>query len=524
MARGSFTLLALLVSAIVAVTACNAVGTAPTPGAVFSVLVILGSGAGGFSGHPAAGVTVTLTPSGGSPTSQTTDANGRATFPTAPSGIYDISAAPPSSLPAAALTIRDLNVATTGRDIVLILVHRLPTNQVPPRSVSGPFTGSITGTLLRADGSPQAGSCPTGFTDPCYVPGVQGIVSYTGLFHDTVGPAGAFSIARTGMSNDRPAVTGSLFGGNWDGVGGAGSGVLGVTHLYFTQYAYDAAVDLVGSSLAYGNFQMANVTGTLPTTLDGQGQSFLAPFNTGTSAGLSVTDLFLYHAIHSSDLWLGEVYHDTGVTSVTTPIPQIALDQGVYWYGLGFGGSLTTTGSFTVFGITTTYLTTGASALNVSYLARPGNPTVSTANPPTVSWTASSGATVYEVAIFDSAGNLVYYAATSTSLSVTLPQALPAGNYTVQVFANDSLTSHDYVGRDRGSGPRGTVRATVLRQRNLTFRVSSRNDRAALVRALATLRDTLRAGGRLHRPLLDRTPFSNNDDRWSWSDEVAFSR
>ena len=149
---------------------------------------------------------------------------------------------------------------------------------------------------------------------------------------------------------------------------------------------------------------------------------------------------------------------------------------------------------------------------------------MSPSNPPTISWTASSGATVYEVDIFDAAGNLVYYAATSTSLSVTLPQALPAGSYTVKVFANDSMTSHDYIGRDPGSGPRGAVLGTVLRQRNLTLRMASRDDREALVRALMPVRDAFRAGGRLHRPLLDRTPFSNNDDRWSWSDEVAFSR
>jgi len=520
--KRSSAVLLLAVSTALAVSGCGVTGAPPAALAPFSVLVILGSGSGGFSGQPAAGVTVTVTPAGGSAVSQTTDASGRANFSSSPSGTYDVSAAPPSTLPAAALTIRDLNVATTGRDIVLVLAHRLPSDQTPPRTISGPFTGTITGRLLREDGSPQAG--PDNCSSPsasCHIPGNVGIVTYTGLFDDITDASGNFTINRTGMSNDRPAVTGSLFGGNWDGVGGLGSGVLGATHLYFTRYAYNPAVNLVGGALAYGDFQMATVTGSLPTVLDSEGQSFLAPFNAGTTVGFSLTDLFLYHAIHSLDLWLSEVFHDSGVTSVTTPIPQISLAQSVYWYGLGLAGALDPT-TFTAFGMTTTYLTTGATALNVSYLPRPGTPTVGAGNPPAISWAASSGATVYEVDVFDAGGNLVYYAATSSSLSVTLPAALPTGSYAVWVFANDSFTSADYIGRER---LRPALRAWggLLRPTALRFRVA-RQDRSQLARSIAPLRQALRAGGALHRPLLDRTPFSNNDDRWSWSDEIAFTR
>ncbi|MDR7427023.1 MAG: hypothetical protein QN152_03565 [Armatimonadota bacterium] len=524
MRKRSSAVLVLAIGTALAVSGCGVTGAPPAAVAPFSVLVILGSGSGGFSGQPAAGVVVTVTPAGGSAVSQTTDASGRANFSSSPSGVYDVSAAPPSTLPAAALTIRDLNVATTGRDIVLVLVHRLPSDQTPPRTISGPFTGTITGTLKRADGSPQAGpdNCSSSSAS-CQVPGNVGIVTYTGLFDDITNATGGFTINRTGMSNERPAVTGSLFGGNWDGVGGLGSGVLGATHLYFTQYAYDPAVNLIGGTLAYGDFPMANVTGSLPTVLDSEGKSFLAPFDSESTVGFSLTDLFLYHAIHSLDLWLGEVYHDSTVTSVTTPIPQISLAQSVYWYGLGFAGALdTSTFTFTVFGLTTTYLTSGATALNVSYLPRPGTPTVGTGNPPAISWAASSGATVYEVDVFDAGGNLVYYAATSSSLSVTLPAALPAGSYSVMVFANDSLTSADYIGRER-LRPALRARGGVLRPGTLRFR-AARGDRAQLVRSAAPLRQALRAGGALHRPLLDRTPFSNNDDRWSRSDMIAFTR
>lgn len=524
MTKCSSAVLVLAIGTALAVSGCGVTGVPPTAVAPFSVLVILGDGSGGFSGQPAAGVVVTVSPSGGSPVSQTTDASGRANFSSSPSGTYDVSAVPPSTLPAAAMTIRDLNVATTGRDIVLILVHRLPSDQTPPRTISGPFTGAITGRLLREDGSPQSGpdNCSSSSAS-CQVPGAVGIVTYTGLFDDITNASGSFTINRTGMSNERPAVTGSLFGGNWDGIGGFGSGVLGVTHLYFTQYAYNPAVNLVGGTLAYGDFPMTTVTGSLPTVLDSEGQNFLAPFNAGSTVGFSFTDLFLYHAIHSLDLWLGEVFHDSGVTAVTTPIPQISLAQSVYWYGIGFAGALeTTTGVFTAFGLTTTYLTTGATALNVSYLPRPGNPTVGAGNPPAINWAASPRATVYEVDVFDASGNLVYYAATSSSLSVTMPAALPSGSYSVVVLANDTFTSADYIGRER-LRPTLRARGGLLRPSALLFRVA-RRDRAQLARSVTPVRQVLRAGGALHRPLLERTPFSNNDDRWSWSDEIVFTR
>ncbi len=524
MTKRSSAVLVLAIGTALAVSGCGVTGAPPAAVAPFSVLVILGGGSGGFSGQPAAGVVVTVSPSGGSPVSQTTDATGRANFYSSPSGTYDVSAVPPSTLPAAALTIRDLNVATTGRDIVLVLVHGLPSDQTPPRTISGPFTGAITGRLVRQDGSPQPGpdNCSSSSAS-CHIPGNAGIVTYTGLFDDITDASGNFTINRTGMSNERPAVTGSLFGGNWDGMGGLGSGVVGLTHLYFTQYAYDPAVSLVGGTLAYGDFQMSSVTGSLPTALDSEGQSFLAAFNGGGTVGFSVTDLFLYHAIHSQDLWLSEVYHDTGVTSVTTPIPQISTAQSVYWYGLAFAGALATaTFDFTGFGLTTTYLTSGAAALNVSFLPRPGTPVVGAANPPAISWAASSGATVYEVDVFDASGNLVYYAAASSSLSVTMPAALPSGSYTVVVYANDSFTSADYIGRER-LRPTLRARGGLLRPGDLRFRVA-RRDRAQLARSVDPVRQALRAGGALHRPLLDRTPFSNNDDRWSWSDEIAFTR
>lgn len=516
---------------------CGVTGLAPVSGvagicqaaaAAFLVQVILGGSTappgGDFSGAPAAGVAVTLQPSGGSAETRTTDSNGCAAFTSSPGGIYDVSAAPPAALEAAAQTIRDLNVGVTTRSIVLILSHRLPANAVPPRSPAVPFTGTITGTLIRADGAPQAGD-----NAGTHAPGELGIVSFRGGFvagcvcADITDGTGSFTITHP-LSNDRPAVTGSLFGGNWDGV--TPGGVFGVTTEHLTQFAYNTTAHLVGPSLAFGNLNMQLVTGSQVTSLDAQGNAFLAAFNSGAIAGLSITDVSLADSIGGGPLWLATVYHDTGVTSVTTPFPQIpAGSQSVYRTGVGFAGPFNTgTGSFTAFGLTLTVLVTGAPALNISYLPRPGNPVVGSGSAPTITWGASSGATFYGVNLFDGAGNLVWEAATSTSLSATLPMNLAAGSYSVEVFADDLFTAADFIG-----GKPGTVRnrapartfGSVLRPKDRRIEGTGRN-RAQITRrldALSRVREDM-----LRRPLLDQTGLSNNDWRTSFSDLISFTR
>jgi len=519
--RGVVAIVALsLVAAGCGVTGAVSNVAALCAAAAFNVKVILGSNAGVFNGQPAAGVNVVLTPSGGAATTKTTDAQGCAGFGSAPGGMYEVSAVPPSQLPAAAQTIRDLNVGETGREIVLILPHRLPSNAVPPRVPAGgaTFGVTLTGTLNNAVGLPQAGD-----NAGSHVPGELGIVTFggTGLCAtctDITDPAGAWSITRTGMSTDRPAVTQSLFGGNWDGT--TAGGILGITTEHFTQYAYQAAVNLFAPGpQVFGLLSMGLVTGSQATGLDAQGAAFLAGF----SPGLSLTDIFLYSAIHSLDLWLATVYHDSAVTAVTTPFPQIPLDQSIYRYGVGIAGSLSG-GILTVFGQTTTFLVSGASSLNISYLPRPGDPVVGAGAQPAITWTASSGATAYEIDIFNSLGQLVWFGATSTSLSITLPMALAAGSYSVQVFAFDSFTSRDFIGAgSRAESVKAGPVGSMLRAKDFKVQGLQSNRREAR-RQVQTIMSSFRPGGPLRRPQLDRTPLSNNDDRVSWSNEISFTR
>lgn len=523
LSRGITALVALsLVAAGCGVTGLSNVAVLCAASA-FNVKVILGSNAGVFSGQPAAGVNVILQPSGGAVATGTTDAQGCASFSSAPGGLYDVSAVPPSSLPAAAQTIRDLNVSTTGREIVLILPHRLPSNAVPPRVPAGGATFSVTmtGTLNNSSGAPQAGD-----NSGTHFPGEVGIVTFGG--RDVNGPlcatcvditdaAGNWSLARTAMSTDRPAVTQTLFGGNWDGT--TAGGILGVTTEHFTQYAYQSAVNLFAPGpFAFGTLAMGMVTGSQGTSLDAQGAAFVASF----ADGFSITDVVLYSAIHSLDLWLATVYHDSGVTSVTTPFPQIALDQSIYRYGVGMAGSVS--GGF--FGFTTTFLVTGASTLNISYLPRPGDPVVGAGSQPAITWTASSGATAYEIDIFNSLGQLVWFGATSTSLSITLPMALAAGSYSVLVGAFDSFTSGDFIAAgSRTESVRAAARPIGSVFRAKDFKVQGlRSNRREATRQVQALMSNFRPGGPLRRPQLDQTPLSNNDDRLSISNEIAFTR
>ncbi|MGH2426134.1 MAG: hypothetical protein ACRDF1_07615 [bacterium] len=527
LSRGITAVVALsLVAAGCGVTGAVSNVAALCAAAAFNVKVILGRSSGVFSGQPAAGVNVILQPTGGAATTKTTDAQGCAGFDSAPGGTYEVSAVPPSQLPAAAQTIRDLNVSETGREIVLILPHRLPSNAVPPRVPAGGATFSVTmtGTLNNASGPPQSGTPCGGMGQPtcAYAPGFVGIVAFggTGLCAtctDITDGAGNWSLARTGMSTDRPAVTQTLFGGNWDGT--TPGGLFGVRTEHFTQYAYQAAVNLFAPGpLAFGTLTMGMVTGSQATSLDAQGAAFVASF----ADGFSITDVFLYSAIHSADLWLATVYHDSGVTAVTTPFPQIALDQSIYRYGMGIAGSL----SGGVFGQTTTFLVTGAPTLNISYLPQPGDPVVGAGSQPTVTWTASSGATAYEIDIFNSLGQLVWFGATSTSLSITLPMALAAGSYSVQVFAFDSFTARDFIGAgSRAESVNAAARpiGSVLRAKD--FKVQGlRSNRREATKQVQALMSNFRPGGPLRRPQLDQTPLSNNDDRVSFSNEIAFTR
>lgn len=457
--------------------------------------------------------------SGTSVQTATTDANGRAVFSTAPTGSYELSAVPPSTLPAAALKLRDLHVGTTGTDIVMILPHRVPTGTTPPRGIQNPGSATLTGTVRDKDGNPQGSTGQSG--TQYHAPGYVGIVTYTGTgaFTALTNASGQYTISRP-LSDDRPASTGSLFAGNWDGLEVTARPCFGGSRLYFTQYAFVPAVNAFKGQTTTVNLDMQSATGSLAANLDAEGQAFLASFDGGGACGLSLIDLLLYHAIHSLDLWLAEAVHDSGVPNVTTPVPQIPLDQAVYWYGLGFAGRWDGT-DFSVYGQTQTFLVTGAGSLRVSYLQRPGNPSVGSEADPQISWTASSGATLYEVDVFDSSGNLVFVGATSTNLSVKLPMTLPAGNYAVVVYANDSFRPSDYLGgRLSGGRPRLRPVGSVLSHKHLRVRAEGRN----LPRGLAPLAGTFRPGGLLFRPFLDRTPFSNNDDRWSWSDAVPFSR
>jgi hypothetical protein len=521
--RGGIALVAFsLVAAGCGVTGVSTVA-ALCAAAAFNVKVILGfqavAGPDPFSGQPAAGVNVILQPSGGATASSTTDAQGCASFSTAPGGIYDVSAVPPTSLPAAAQTIRDLNVSATGREIVLILSHRLPSNAVPPRVPAGgaTFGVTMTGTLNNASGVPQAGD-----NVGTHAPGELGIVTFGGtglclMCTDITDAAGNWSVTRTALSTDRPVVTHTLFGGNWDGV--TAGGILGVTTEHFTQFAYQSAVNLFAPGpQAFGTLTMAIVTGSQATSLDAQGTAFVSGF----ADGVSITDLFLYSAIHSLDLWLATVYHDSTVTSVTTPFPQVALDQSIYRYGAGMAGSVS--GGF--FGFTTTFLVTGAPTLNISYLPRPGDPVVGAGSSPTITWTASSGATAYEIDIFNSLGQLVWFGATSTSLSITLPMALAAGSYSVLVGAFDSFTSRDFIGAgSRAESVNAAARpiGSVLRAKD--FKVQGlRSNRREATRQVQALMSSFRPGGPLRRPQLDQTPLSNNDDRVSFSNEIAFTR
>jgi hypothetical protein len=384
----------------------------------------------------------------------------------------------------------------------------------------------MTGTLHNSSGVPQADD-NTG--DPAggpHFPGQTGIVTFGG--RDVNGPlcasctditdaAGSWSVTRTGMSTDRPAVTQSLFGGNWDGV--TPGGLFGVRTEHFTQFAFQPAVNLfVPGPSAFGTLTMGTVTGSQATSLDAQGAAFVASF----ADGFSITDVILYSAIHSVDLWLATVYHDSGVTSVTTPFPQIALEQSIYRYGMGIAGSA----SAGVFGQTTTFLVTGAPTLNISYLPQPGDPVVGAGSSPNITWTASSGATAYEIDIFNSLGQLVWFGATSTSLTITLPMALAAGSYTIQIFAFDSFTSRDFIGtgsRAQRENAAAQPVGSVLRAKD--FKIQGfRSNRREAARQVQALMSNFRRGGPLRRPQLDQTPLSNNDDRVSWSNEIAFTR
>ncbi|MGH6630473.1 MAG: hypothetical protein ACREB3_12140, partial [Burkholderiales bacterium] len=264
--RGVIAIVALsLVAAGCGVTGLSTVA-ALCAASAFNVKVILGRSSGVFSGQPAAGVNIILQPSGGAATTKTTDAQGCAAFEWAPGGMYEVSAVPPSQLPAAAQTIRDLNVSETGREIVLILPHRLPSNAVPPRVPAGgaTFGVTMTGILNNASGVPQAGD-----NAGTHAPGELGIVTFGGtglcaMCTDITDAAGNWSITRTGMSTDRPAVTQTLFGGNWDGT--TPGGLFGVRTEHFTQYAYQAAVNLFAPGpLAFGTLTMGMVTGSQAT-------------------------------------------------------------------------------------------------------------------------------------------------------------------------------------------------------------------------------------------------------------------
>ncbi len=497
---------------------CGAGAAPPTPTGAFNVQVILGPNQGVWSGYPAGGVKLILE-AGASVQVQTTDANGRATFPTAPTGPYEISAIPPTTLPAAAMKLRDLHVGTTGTDIVVVLPHRVPTGTTPPRTPDGPGAATLTGTVRDKDGNLQPS---TGDTGPAvHSPGNVGIVTYTGTgaFSTLTDASGVYTISRP-LSNDRPASTGSLFAGNWDRLEFSERQCFGGSRLSFTQYAYVPAVDAYKGQTTTLDLNMAAVTGSVTATVDADGQAFLASLDGAGACGFSLADLFLYHAIHSSDLWLSELFHDSGVASVTSPVPQIPLDQGVYWYGVGVAGRFDGS-ELVVYGQTLTFLVAGATSLRVSYLQRPGNPTVGGGAEPEVSWTASAGATLYEVDVFDGSGNLVFVGATATNLSVKLPMPLPPGTYSVQVLANDSLRPSDYLaGRMAGGRPRLRPVGSVLGPKHLRVRA----DRRRISRQLAPVSRTFRLGGPLFRPFLDRTPFTNNDDRWSWSDVVPFAR
>jgi hypothetical protein len=429
-----------------------------------------------------------------------------------------VSAVPPAALEAAAQTIRDLNVGVTTRSIVLILSHRLPANAVPPRPVANPATASITGTLRRADGTPQPGD-----NAGTHAPGELGIVTYRGQFFDITDATGSFSVAHT-LSDDRSAVSGSLFGGNFDGT--TAGGVVGVITEHFTQYAYNSSVHLLRPGLAFGDFNMQVVTGSQATSLDAQGNAFLAAFNSGPVAGLSITDVSLSDSIGGVALWFATVYHDTGVTSVMTPFPQILSgSQSVYRIGEGAAGPFNTgTGSFTAFGFTSTVLVTGAPALNISYLPRPGNPVVGAGAAPNISWGASSGATSYAFVVVDGSGNLVWEGATSTSLSATVPMNLATGSYTVEISADDLFISADFIGARAGTVRNRTpvrVPGSILRTRDRTIDRTGR-DRAQITRRLEAL--SRAREGMLRRPLLDQTGLSNNDWRTSFSDVISFTR
>jgi len=450
---------------------------------------------------------------GGAVQTATTDANGRAVFSTAPTGAYELSAVPPATLSAAAVKLRDLHVGATGTDVVMILPHREPIPTPPPRSPHNPERATLTGTVYDKNGVPQPGFG----SPPAHKPGNVGIVTYTGFFSTLTDSSGRYTIPRP-LSDDSPASTGSLFAGNWDGSHVSDRPCLGGSRLYFTQYDFVPAVHAFKLQTTVRDLRMQAVTGSLNAELDADGQAFLRSFDTGGSCGFSLTLLFLYHATHSEALDLAYVWHDSGVANVTTPVPQIPLAQGVYWYGVGVAGPLP---GGDVFGITLTFLVSGASALRVSYLPRPGNPSVGAGPSPEISWTASSGATLYRVNVYDSRGNLVFLGATSTSLSIKLPMELPSGSYSVEVVANDTLKPTDLLG-GRLSGGRPLVRpmGLVLGGERLQVRA----DRQNLFRELDPLVAVFRPGGPLFRPLLDRTPFSNNDIRTSWSDLIPFTR
>ncbi len=484
----------LVTGAVLLAAACGTSTTGPGVGGVSGYVFEGPDPYGSWSGRPVSGARVRYEgPDGAVEVSTAPD--GFFAIGRTPSGAFTVHVLPPSPR-LAGLSVYGLSAVSRPLSLYLTVREGLPN---PPRFGGRSPAPAVRGRLFSSSGSPQPGSSP-GFGSPGD-PGTVGFV-WWGFYRAQVpgcprcystvaGPDGGFEIQGM-LGGEMAASTRPFFAGNYDGVADGGR------VLHYTQFFYRPAVDVLRTGPAdLGDVALVPVHGFLTVAYDSSATSLVNGYGPG---GLSYAFVQMYPSIASDPLELAEAAAGPaaggGLGGQLVSVPQIPESASTYFFAQGFAFDLNApvTAELAV----TTAFRVGGGPLRVGYLTPARSVRTGSGTRRTLSWVAPSGATVQYAAVTDSGLVPVWEVLAPGGVgSASLPVDLAPGSYYVFVYANDADHLEEVVTGLRWRPARHPGRWRAAGQRRP-------------LRSWST-------------PRLDRTPFSGNMFRESYSDLVQFS-
>ncbi len=487
-------LLVLVVTAGFLLASCGTGATAPSVGGVSGYVFEGPDPYGSWSGRPVPGARVRYEGPDGA-VEVTTGPDGFFATGRTPSGPFTLHVLP-SAGRLAGLSVYGLSAVRRPLSLYLTLREGLPN---PPRFGGRIPAPAVRGRLFSSSGAPQPGSFP-GFGSPGD-PGTVGFV-WWGFYRAQVpgcprcystvaGPDGGFEVQGM-LGGEMVASTRPFFAGNYDGVADGGR------VLHYTRFFYRSAVDVLRTGPAdLGDVFLVPVTGFLTVTYDSSAASLVNGYGSG---GLSYAFVQMYPSIASDPLELAEVAAGPaaggGLAGQLVSVPQIPESASTYFFAQAFALDLNAPVTAEL-AVTTTFRV-GGGPLRVGYLTPARSVRTGSGARRTLTWTPPAGATVQYAAVTDPGFVPVWEAVAPGGVaSASLPVDLAAGSYYVFVYANDADRLEEVVTGARWRPTRHPGRWRAAGQRRP-------------LRSWST-------------PRLDRTPFSGNMFRESYSDLVQFS-